>query len=63
VYKNKTLLYVAPSATKLIKETNISHNTISKSLKDPSIKVFQVLNISHIGPTPEINIKKVDAKL
>jgi hypothetical protein len=52
VYKNKTLLYKAPSATKLIKETNISHNTVSKSLKEPSIKVFQVLNISHIGPTP-----------
>ena len=42
VYKNKTLFYEAPSATELIKETNISHNTVSKSLKDPSIKVFQV---------------------
>jgi len=60
VYKNKTLLYEASSATELIKETNISPNTVSKSLKDPSIKVFEVFNISHIGPTPDIKIKKVD---
>jgi len=58
VYKNKTLLYEASSATELIKETNISPNTVSKSLKDPSIKVFEVFNISHIGPTPDIKIKK-----
>jgi len=62
VYINNTLIYEAPSATELIKETNISHNTVSKSLKDPSIKVFKVLNISHIGPTPDIEIKKVDAQ-
>jgi NADH:ubiquinone oxidoreductase subunit 3 (subunit A) len=62
VYNDKTLLYEAPSATELIKETNISHSTVSKSLKKPSIKVFEVLNISHIGPTPDIKIQKVDAK-
>jgi NADH-ubiquinone oxidoreductase chain 3 len=62
VYNNKTLLYEAPSATELIKETKISPSTVSKSLNDPSIKVFKVLNISHIGPTPDININKVDAQ-
>ena len=62
VYKNKTLLYEASSAKNLIKETNISQNSVSKSLKDPSIKVFQVLNISHIGPTPDIKIQKVNAE-
>lgn len=40
VYKNKTLLYEAPSATEFIKETNISHSTVSNSLKDSSIKLF-----------------------
>jgi hypothetical protein len=61
VYKNKTLLYEAPylrPATELIKEADISHSTVSKSLKDPSIKVFEVLNISHIGPTPNIKVDK-----
>jgi NADH-ubiquinone oxidoreductase chain 3 len=62
VYNDKTLLYEAPSATELIKETNISQSSVSKSLKDPSIKIFDVLNISHIGPTPDIKIKKVDAQ-
>jgi hypothetical protein len=60
VYNNKTLIFEAPSATELIREVNISHNTVSKSLKDPNIKVFKVLNISHIGPTPDTEIKKVD---
>jgi NADH-ubiquinone oxidoreductase chain 3 len=65
VYKDKTLIYEAPSAIKLIKETNISNSTVSNSLKDPSIKVFEVLTISHISPTatgdPDIVINKVDA--
>jgi GIY-YIG catalytic domain len=39
MYKNKTLLYEASSATELIKEINIGHNTVSISLKDSSIKV------------------------
>jgi len=56
------LLYEAPSAIELTKETNISHSTVSKSLKDPSIKVFEGLNISHIGTTPDIKINKVDAQ-
>lgn len=56
------MLYEAPSAIELIKETNISHSTVSKSLKEPSIKVFEVLNISHIGTTPDIKINKVDAQ-
>jgi len=56
------MLYEAPSATELIKETNISPSTVSKSLKEPSIKVFEVFNISHIGPTPNIKINKVDAQ-
>jgi len=56
------LLYETPSATELIKETKLSPSTVSKSLKDPSIKVFKVLNISHIGPTPNIKINKVDAQ-
>jgi group I intron endonuclease len=62
VYKNKTLLYEAPSAIELIKETNLSPSTVAKSLKDPSKKVFKVLNISHIGPAPDIKFKKVDAQ-
>jgi hypothetical protein len=62
VYRDKILLYETLSASELIKEINISHSTVSKSLKDPSIKVFKVLNFSHIGPTPDIKIQKVDAK-
>jgi len=61
-YINNTLLYEAPSATELIKETKISPSTVSKSLNEPTKKVFKVLNISHIGPTPNIIINKVDAQ-
>jgi hypothetical protein len=62
VYKDKTLLYEAPSTVNLIKETNISLSTVSKYLKYPSKKIFKILNISHISPTPDIKIKKVDAQ-
>ena len=62
VYKDKTLLYEATSATELIKETNISHSTVTNSLKNPQKKVFEVLKISHESPTPDIKIKKVDAQ-
>jgi hypothetical protein len=34
VYKDNILLYEAPSATELIKETNISPSTVSNSLKE-----------------------------
>lgn len=56
VYKDNTLIYEAHSATELIKVINISHSIVSKSLKDPSIKIFKVLNISHVSPTPDIII-------
>nr|YP_011020435.1 GIY-YIG endonuclease [Ganoderma weberianum]WQH62857.1 GIY-YIG endonuclease [Ganoderma weberianum] len=62
VYKDKTLLYEATSATELIKETNISHSTVTNSLKNPKKKVFEVLNVSHISPTPDIKIKNLDAQ-
>jgi hypothetical protein len=62
VYKYKTLIYEASSCRQLKKELNIGQSTVTKSLKDPSIKVFKVLNISEIGPKPDIKIKKVDAK-
>ena len=38
VYKDKTLLYEATSATELIKETNISHSTVTNSLKNSTKK-------------------------
>jgi hypothetical protein len=58
VYQDKTLLYETPSAVKLIKETSISHSTISNSIKDLSKKVFKISKISHISPTPDIKFKK-----
>jgi hypothetical protein len=58
LFKNKTLLYEVPSAVEIIKETNINPSTVSNCLKDISIKVFKTLNISHIGPIPNIRLKK-----
>lgn len=41
VYKDKTLLYDATSATELIKETNISHSTVTNSLKNTKKKYLK----------------------
>src|ERR1700760_443760 len=58
VYKDKTLVYEADSATELIKQINISPSTVTYSLKNPSKKIFKYFNISHESPSPEIEIKK-----
>jgi hypothetical protein len=62
--KIKTLIYEAYSATELVKQINISYSTVIFSLRNPSKKkIFKYFNISYESPTPEIEIKKVEAQI
>ena len=54
VYKDKTLVYEADSATELIKQINISPSTVINFFKNLFKKVFKYFNILYESPTPEI---------